>query len=310
MIRSKYFKNYLNFLRAEGIKNEATYEFIGDLQIPLPNLLEQAAILSRYNEKIAEAERLEQDINFITLIDNILLKAFGVNKPQPKVRKRGLYFIKLSELTRWDALSSKFIYTDALFNSDLSLIALGNVANFISRSWNKRKHTEETFKYIGLGNVEPEHGIKGAKEIKVIKSPSRANQSVCKGDLIIGTTRPYLKRFSIIKQEFDGFVCSSGFAIIEETEHTNLSYIKYFLMSSFGEEQLVNNMSGALYPAITLPNLKNEIFIPKLAIELQNTVVQELDTLVAERKAKQAKAKQLRQQAQQEFEQTVFLSSH
>lgn len=45
VLRSKKFKSHLEFLRAEGIKNEATYEFIGELEIPIPELKEQEKII-------------------------------------------------------------------------------------------------------------------------------------------------------------------------------------------------------------------------------------------------------------------------
>ena len=45
VLRSKGFLNFLQYLRADGIKNEATYEFISQLKIPLPPLEEQNHIV-------------------------------------------------------------------------------------------------------------------------------------------------------------------------------------------------------------------------------------------------------------------------
>ena len=99
--------------------------------------------------------------------------------------------------------------------------------------------------------------------------PSRATQFVKKGDLIIGTTRPYLKRFAIIKGQNDSHIASSGFQIIAPSKDYNLEFLLEYIKSDFGVKQFEFYMTGALYPAITGKDLK-KILIPFPPIDIQN----------------------------------------
>lgn len=307
VVRSNGLKNFLNYLRAEGIKNEATYEFIGDIEIPLPTLSEQEEILSEYNAKMQEVERLEMEIELLKkTYDDIFFAAFSIERPKPIVKKTGLQFVPFSTISRWDALSSNFIYTDALKSSAFNLIPLGFFAKFISRSWNKKAHTADTFNYIELGGVNPDLGIETYSTLDKKEAPSRATQTVKDGDLIIGTTRPYLKRFAIVQEEHNDFVCSSGFSVIEPTEEVNLHFLKYYLMSCFGEEQLSNNMSGALYPAITSKSLMEDIYIPEIDIEQQNEIANQILTINEKIKQNYRKIDETKKEALTDFEAKIF----
>ena len=100
-----------------------------------------------------------------------------------------------------------------------------------------------------LGAVDPLNGILESKKLLVRKAPSRATQKIKNGDLIIGTTRPYLKRFAIVNTQFDGNIASSGFQIIAPSENYNLEFLLEYLKSDYGIKQFELYMTGALYPA-------------------------------------------------------------
>lgn len=278
-----------------------------DFEIPLPSLTEQEEILAEYNAKIQEAERLKLEIELLKkTYDDIFFTAFSIERPKPIVKKTGLQFVPFSTISRWDALSSNFIYTDALKSSAFNLIPLGVFAKFVSRSWNKKAHIADTFNYIELGGVNPDLGIETYSTLDKKEAPSRATQTVKEGDLIIGTTRPYLKRFAIVQEEHNDFVCSSGFSIIEQSEEVNLYFLKYYLMSCFGEEQLSNNMSGALYPAITSKSLMEDIYIPDIEIEKQNEIANQILTINVKIKENYRKIDETKKEALTDFEAKIF----
>lgn len=278
-----------------------------DFEIPLPSLTEQEEILAEYNAKMQEAERLKLEIELLKkTYDDIFFTAFTIERPKPILKKTGLQFVPFSTISRWDALSSNFIYTDALKSSAFNLIPLGAFAKFVSRSWNKKAHTADTFHYIELGGVNPDLGIETYSTLDKKEAPSRATQTVKEGDLIIGTTRPYLKRFAIVQKEHNDFVCSSGFSVIEQTEEVNLYFLKYYLMSCFGEEQLSNNMSGALYPAITSKSLMEDIYIPDIDIEKQNEIANQILTINVKIKENYRKIDETKKEALTDFEAKIF----
>ena len=83
VLRSSYFLSIISAKKAQGIKNESGYNFIGSFSIPLPTLKEQRKIVALYKAKLEDAEKLalkaeqaEQAIN------SYLLNILGVNEGQ------------------------------------------------------------------------------------------------------------------------------------------------------------------------------------------------------------------------------------
>lgn len=137
---------------------------------------------------------------------------------------------------------------------------VGDNYKFVNRHWNR---CGNTFNYIELGTINSESNKADSNELFVSDAPSRATQYVNSGDLIIGTTRPNLKRFAIINDNQNGYVCSSGFQVIECSDNYSLVFLLEILKSRVIYNVFENYVTGALYPAITSDVLFNlEIPIP------------------------------------------------
>ncbi len=277
-------------------------------KIPLPSLSEQEAIVNNYYTKIKEAEALEKQASDLEgEIEKYFLEQLGLKPFSIKEKHCTLQFTDYLALDRWDFFSTDTRISAELKKSKFELTTIGNTYKFAKRSFNKTKFESETFKYIEIGAIDPNKGILEAKEIEVKKAPSRATQFVKSGDLIIGTTRPYLKKFAIVTDEYNENVCSSGFSVIEPSKDYYLPYLLQFLKCTYGIEQLKNKMTGGLYPAITESELK-EIKIPLPKFEIQ----QEIMELIEMKKSNILNNKELitsiKSEAEQEFEQTIFAS--
>lgn len=179
-LRSKPFLNFIKYLRADGIKNEATYEFIGELEIPLPSISEQNRIVDTYNKKIQlsedeafKAEKLEKGI------ETYLSKELGIERGKRRNRNNGLQTITYKEINRW-ALS--YLFKDQRFsmeNAKYPIIPLKSLITFFeggktpstSRKdfwggniyWTSAKDMKELF----LENVQDKITEKGVIEGKM-----------------------------------------------------------------------------------------------------------------------------------------------
>ena len=213
--------------------------------------------------------------------------------------------MRFKDLDRWDVTAEDVRIINGLSKSKYELKKIGTVYDCSSRPWRKRNHNKDSFKYIELSSIEPGLGIIETKEIAVAKAPSRATQQVKCGDLIIGTTRPYLKKFAIIESAFENYVCSSGFCIIKPHASYSLIYLKEFLRSYYGVEQFKNKMTGATYPAITNTALK-EILIPLPPLPIQAKIAAHFGKVKRQIKELKQNAKANRAAAVEGFERAVF----
>lgn len=289
-------------------RNYLQEELFLNFQIPLPKLSEQERIIKNYYSKIEEAEKLTRQVcNLEGEIERWFLEQLGLEPFLLKNRVYGLQEIDYTDLDRWDYFSSDISILKALKKSTFSLSTIGQSFEFAKRPFNKSTYKKPTFRYIEIGAIDPIKGILEAREIVTNKAPSRATQFVKEGDLIIGTTRPYLKKFAIVTKEYDGDVCSSGFSVISANEKYYLPYLLQFLNCAYGIEQLKNRMTGGLYPAITeselkeikvpFPNAQKQLEIMKLIEEKKENILNNKSNIVS-----------IKQLAEQEFERAIFNS--
>ena len=282
--------------------------FLG-LQIPLPSLNEQNEIVDAYNHSLALANCYEQQaVKINNTIEIYLLEELGLNvtlSPQEHVSAdyKYLYFVNMKDLLdRWDIYNVTNNIFNVLEHAKYPVVSIGNVYDFVTRTWRK---TGETFQYVELGDVSPLYGITNAQTLETKKAPSRATQTIQAKDLIIGTTRPYLKRFAIVSDEYTNNVCSSGFQVIAPDVKYNLQFLYEYLMTEVATKQFEHYMTGALYPAITNKDLR-KIQIPLPPLDVQNKIVAHISELKEQIKSLRALAVTTKNEAIQQFEQTIF----
>jgi len=307
LFKTERFNKVINASTTGSVRQNLTIDILKSLDIPLPPIDVQQKMLDDYYYKENNANKLLENSKSIELeIENFILSSLGLRIPPPKTKSKNLQFTTFKSIARWDVLSSDLRIQNFLTESKFQLKTIGTAFNFINRSWKKSQCKKETFNYIELGDIDPILGIQDVNEVQVSEAASRATQTVSKNDLIIGTTRPYLKRFAIVPEEFDNYVCSSGFSVIENSKDYNLIYLKEYLMSFYGIEQLKNRMTGGSYPAITSAELK-EIKIPIPQIEIQNSIASKLTDLRNEMISNINSSQSLLKNALSEFEKNVLV---
>lgn len=177
---------------------------------------------------------------------------------------------------------------------------LGEICEIINRNWHKY-YKNETFPYIQISNVT-QKGIDGYSLIHYDNAPSRAKTLVKTGELLISLTRPNLGAFAVVEQEYNNFVVSSGFAVVDSKNIVTNHYIKHILQSQIGIDIFNQIMSGALYPAISQGDLQN-LKIPLPPLSVQEKIVAHIHKIESSIATTQEKAKAL------ELELTHYIES-
>lgn len=112
---------------------------------------------------------------------------------------------------------------------------------------------EGEFDYIEIGNVHAD-GTVGAERLPQTEAPSRATSYVRAGDVITSSVRPIRRLSAIITQEQDGFVCSSGFVVLQPCDVPAEVLLTYLRLPPLCELMDLHT-SASLYPAISETDL-------------------------------------------------------
>ena len=137
------------------------------------------------------------------------------------------------------------------------------------------------FKYIDVSSVSNKtFRIEETSTIIGKDAPSRARKLIKKDDVIFATVRPTLKRISVIPEEFNNEICSTGYCVLRPSEKTLTNWIFYFLQTTSFLSIMERLQRGASYPAVTDGDIKNQN-IPVPPISEQQQIVSKLDALSA-----------------------------
>jgi hypothetical protein len=110
-----------------------------------------------------------------------------------------------------------------------------------------------SFDYIEIGGIRAD-GTAFAETLEQADAPSRATWHVRGGDVITSTVRPIRRLSALIAPEQDGFVCSSGFVVLQPRDIAPEVLLTYLRLPPVCE-LLDLHTSASLYPAISEPDL-------------------------------------------------------
>jgi type I restriction enzyme S subunit len=136
----------------------------------------------------------------------------------------------------------------------------------------------EKYQYIDLASVDRDtHLISETQFINMENAPSRAQQILKAGDVLLGATRPMLKRYCMIDEEFDKQICSTGFCVLRAKDDVVFKRWLYHVISSTNFfDHIVKFQKGASYPAISDADVK-AFMIPVPPLPVQQEIVRILD---------------------------------
>lgn len=96
----------------------------------------------------------------------------------------------------------------------------------------------------------------GYTEYILADAPSRAQQHICKGDIVVSTVRPNLKNVASTPFDDDNLVASSGFCVLRPRKCLP-SYLMAVVCSDEFTKAMTNVVTGANYPAIKDSDVMN-----------------------------------------------------
>ena len=217
--------------KTTGIQNLQLGRYL-DLLIPVPKLLEQRNI------------RDQLDI----LHDAIAKKREILKKIDDLVKSQ---FIEMFEGEKYPDCPIKELVT-------------GRV-----ESVRKRYKPEDRIRYVDISSIDNKlNQMTGYTEYSLQEAPSRAQQCIEKGDILVSTVRPNLRNIAMNTFDDDHMVASSGFCVLRATS-CNRSYLLAALLLDKFSRKMSELTTGANYPAIKDSDVLG-YRIPRPPIERQN----------------------------------------
>lgn len=166
--------------------------------------------------------------------------------------------IKLSELEgsrRIDADYYKpehFAFIDRL--KTIGAIPVKGIVLPAKRRFNPRE--DKFFDYIEIAEVDLSTGEFSTSRIIGKEAPDRAQWLVRKGDILVSTVRPIRNAVTIITEEKENLVCSSGFCVLQPKSISPLYLFIYFKVKPIAK--LLDRYTTATeYPAVNWSDVLN-----------------------------------------------------
>lgn len=255
-------ENYYKSFQKGGTVNFITKKMIANLQIPVPLLSEQQAIVEKLDFAFDAIEKAKANIE--KNIENA----------------KELFQSKLNAI-----FSLKGVGWEEKTLEEIILK---------TKNINPREFPDKEFKYIDVSAVNRNTFlIAEYQTINSTNAPSRARKLVLQNDIIYATVRPTLTRVCIIEKEFDKQICSTGYVVLRHNEKIILpKIIFYFLLTSGFYDAMEKLQKGASYPAVTDNEIKMQIINFPTSKKEQEKIITQLDLLSDQTNLLQEKYKQ------------------
>lgn len=305
VLRTPFFLSVVSGKKAQGIKNESGYGFVGSFSLPLPQLDEQERLVTNYNDKIKTANDLELKASQIEKdIDAYLLDTLDVSKKSKKrmgKSRQFLIFVRLKDLSRWDIYNEEIICRSNSYNNirlyDVVISKPQYGAGFSSVPYDGK------IRYIRITDINEDGSLNedavSAKEYSERYLLKENDFLIARSGNTVGKTFLYTK--GIEKAIYAGYLI--------RFELNNSLVVPDFLLAytkcSVYKEWIKGNMRVSAQPNINSQQyLDSPIILPPM--DVQNEIVAHIKEQKALAKQLKQKAASIREEALKEFENEIF----
>lgn len=133
-------------------------------------------------------------------------------------------------------------------------VKVDKVANDTTRR-NPESEPDKPFQYIDIAAVDNQEFTIVPERVKTLlgqDAPSRARKVIHAQNIILATTRPYLKNIALVTEQFDNQICSTGFCVLcPISEKIDYRYLYHAVKADLFIKQLIPLQRGANYPAVS-----------------------------------------------------------
>lgn len=188
------------------------------------------------------------------------LENFMVGLPPIEEQSRFENIYKQADKSGFDGRKSQFIemFKHKRPNGKIADLVDVNIKS-VKKSFNK----EDMIEYIDISSVNAKNRtLNETTQYIVASAPSRAQQCVQNGDILVSTVRPINRNVAVVNRNLTNLVASTGFCVLRPIDGYR-EYLLAIVTSDKYTEKMCDIASGGLYPAVNNSDvLSYDIFIP------------------------------------------------
>ena len=310
-VNGEYLKQYLRSSRLKEHLNSKTTgiskariksdEFLS-VPFPLKPLDVQQTIINNYQQKIEEAISFLLELkNKEDLIEQTINEILQIELPITQEKKKGIYFSKFSEITRWDIWVNEAIGQSKKFrNGFFQEVVIGNPmygANV------KSVDIQSDVRYIRITDINEDGTL---NEDFVSAEKVEEKYLLKENDFLIARSGNTVGKTFLYKNE-NGKAIFAGYLVKYELNLDKVipDYIFYYTKSRLFKNWIKSNQRIAGQPNINGQEyLYSPIVLPPILV--QSEIVKKVKIIKDEFQVLKLKAESKRKEAIKEFEQAIF----
>jgi len=315
LFRTERFIKIINESTTGSVRQNLTSEILKTLEIPLPPLSEQETIVKNYYDKITQATTYQQQAETLEKnIESYLFESLGIEqKTEQKTKKKGLQFVEFYKMNFWGV--DKIKLDKGLHSSRYEVTSIGDFPELLVTCFRGKspKYTEISPKFILNQKCNRWNSI----DFSFVKSVDEdwynnidEDFFTKEGDILVNSTgEGTIGRATYITKNYEGLIYDSHMLLLRlnRSIYNPILFVDLF-NSSYIQTQIdkIKSAQATKQTELGINNLL-KIRIPILSnLQVQQTIITQIDTFKNEIKILRERVTLLKQQAEQEFEQTIF----
>ena len=282
-------------------------------QIPLPSIAEQNKIVAAYNDTLTNADKCLQESRDINdQIEAYLYKKLSMQTMEEKQINTSLtylHFFQFKNIKEWGFDKILGTNNKLLYSSVYPNVKLGDVLQINPRTELKSLIEDTEISFIPMECVSDNYG-EVIKKMTCKKAESKGYTKFTNGDIIWARITPCMQngKSAVVTNLVNNYGCgSTEFHVLRNNDiNINTLYIHHLLRMPVVLKDAQKSFTGSAGQQRVPKNYLENLRIPLPPLYLQNEIVEHIAALRTEQKELRQKALLLRQQATQQFEQTIF----
>ncbi|MFW6275814.1 MAG: restriction endonuclease subunit S, partial [bacterium] len=312
LFKTNTFDKIINENTTGSVRQNLKFDTIKNIKIPLPPLSEQNRIVEAYNNKIEQAEELEQKARELEeAIEEFLYDELGIKKTEPKTKSNIFSTISYKEVERWsvDTLG-KLSQIENKFQGIYQLIKLREIINSYQYGLSERSSKEQIgYPMLRMNNINnSELDIRNLKYIK-IDNDTFLKYKLNKGDLLFNRTnsKELVGKTALFEINGDYTFASYLIRVVVNNEKADARYINYLFNSSilqYQKDLVSRQITGQAN--INAQEMQDFLF-PYPPLKKQKEIADKIESQKEEIAQLKREAKIKREDAINEFENEIFM---